>query len=125
MVPSQNSHQDSETLSKFLENSEFRKLYCHLLKLLKKYRNLEANSLFLQECLTKKLIPMSFRVKNSSKNAPKEYKNKCKELTIKTSFDIIGIALEKDIEKENKLLEEITSQFNIISLLSYSENYKQ
>ena len=68
-VPSQNSRQDSETLSKFLENSDFRKLYCDLLKVLKKYKNLEANN-----CLTKEIIPKSFLVQTRFIKSLKEIK---------------------------------------------------
>ena len=70
-----------ETLSKFLENIEFRKLYNQLLTKLKKYRFLEANNWFLSKCLEDEIIPKSFQVKNKAQNSSKEFVNKWADTT--------------------------------------------
>ena len=71
-VPSQDSSRNGETLSTFLWNKGFRKLYNKLLETVRKYRFLEANNWFLMKCLEEELIPKSFLVKNKVHNNSKD-----------------------------------------------------
>ena len=64
-VPSLDS--DKETLFTFLCNPDLRKFYNQHLEKIKKYSNLKANNWFLEQCLSKKIIPQSFRSKNMPK----------------------------------------------------------
>ena len=86
MAPSQNSVQKHETLSKFLENLEFRKLYNKLLTGVRKYRFMEANNWFLSKCLENRIIPKSFVVKNKAQNSSKDFVNKWTDTTKNTSL---------------------------------------
>ena len=71
-VPSQDSSQNEETLSTFLGNSDFRKLYNRLLEKIKKYRFLESNNWFLKKCLEEKIVPKSFKINNRINNNSKD-----------------------------------------------------
>ena len=96
MAPSQNPIQNKETLSTFLENLEFRKLYNQLLAKLRKYRFLEANNWFLSKCLEQKIIPTSFKVKNRAQNSTNEILDRWTDATKAASLELIKIALDKD-----------------------------
>ena len=124
MAPSQNSTQNHETLSTFLQNIEFRKLYNQLLTSIRKYKFLEANNWFLSKCLEEKIIPKSFRVKNKAHNSSKEFENRWTDTTNLASLELIKITLEKDSEKEKVQLEEVTSQLNVLIILAPNEQTK-
>ena len=115
-APSQSSVQNDETLSTFLENLEFRKLYNQLLTKLRKYRYLEANNWFLSKCLEQQIIPKSFQIKNQTQNSSKEFVNKWAVTTKNASIELI--------KEKVRLEEEATNQLNVLIILAPNDQTK-
>ena len=125
MAPSQSSNQNDETLSKFLSNLEFRKLYNQLLTKLRKYRYLEANNWFLSKCLEEQIIPKSFKVTYKVQNSSKEFLDRWTDTTKNASTELMKIALEKDMIKENTMLEDVTNQLNVLIILAPNDQTRE
>ena len=120
-VPSLDS--DKETLFTFLCNPDLRKFYNQHIDKIKKYSNLKANNWFLQQCFERKIIPQSFMSKNMPKNCKSEsFKRDWLETTKQHSLQLIEKALNDDKIKENKLLQEIANNFNLLVAMTPNEN---
>ena len=92
-VPSLDSSQ--ETLSTFLANDDYRKLWNILLDTAKNYRNLEANNWFLSQCVALNAIPQSFvssckAKSNKSSSFKKDWSEQLKHQSLTLMKDVLN-----------------------------------
>ena len=123
-VPSLDSSQ--LTLSTFFSNPDFRKLYNKLLDTLKQWKNLEALTWFLEQCLRHKVIPESFKSKAKPKNSSsKSSKDEWNQATLDHSLDLVKVALSDQRNAMNILMEDVQSKYNVLYALTPNDYVKE
>ena len=123
-TPSQNSSQNNEDLSNFLSNDDFRKLYNKTLGCNKKYQNAVANNWFLQECIKNEIVPRTFRISNQPHTKSSAFSARWTNASKIASIEWIKITLEEDLKHEKKMLDDLTSSFNVLSILAPNDKIK-
>ena len=109
-VPSKSSNQISDDLFIFLNDKLFRKKYNKILRLAKKFRNLEAKVDQLKTCIDEKLISTDFKLSKPKHDYP--IFNQVKEASEAASIEWMKVALEENEASAEDVINELTDSFN-------------
>ena len=84
----------------------------------KKYNHLSACNWFLAECISAQIVPKTFKISNQPHLNNEQFSTRWTAASKIASIEWMKIALENDQNKEKDLLEDLTSQCNVLRFLA-------
>ena len=109
-VPSKSSSQISDDLFVFHNDKLLHKKYNKVLRLAKKFRNLEAKVDQLKTCINEKLISTDFKLSKPKHDYP--IYDQVKEASEVASIEWIKVALQENEALSNEMINDLTNSFN-------------
>ena len=77
-----------------------------------------ANNWFLEECISERIVPNSCQISNQPHTKTQALSARWTNASRNASIEWIKITLDEDLKQEKKVLEDLTSAFNVLSILA-------